>query len=293
MISFIGKLRDQWAQGKFLCAGIDPDLEKMLGDDRKRLTQKQLLDASVDISCNTIDATCDVAAAYKFNVGFFEELEFGGSAIRKIVAHAKQKAPRVPRIKDGKNGDIGNTNTAYARATFEAVSFDAMTVNPYVGCLALEPFLRNTDKGIIVLCRTSNPGSDEFQGRLVEPTRDEAEWLGVPYGKTVPFYRIVACRVRHLWNTRGNCALVVGATYPEELGIVRKIVGDDMPILVPGLGKQDGDLKASMRAGLTANGDGLIPNVGSDIMYAPEPSIAARRWHDNILAEVKAFEACE
>ncbi len=174
-------------------------------------------------------------------------------------------APDVPVILDAKDMDIGNTNTGYVRMAFEYCQADAITINPYLGMEAAQPFLDQKDKGIIVLCRTSNKGSGEFQDLLIK--------------SDMPLYQYVASRVAKYWNKNGNCALVVGATYPNELAQVRRIVGD-MPILIPGIGVQGGDVEATVKAGRDSRGQGMIINASRSIIFAsngPDFAEAARR----------------
>lgn len=216
----------------------------------------------------------------------------GASALRNTIAYIKDDYPQTPVILDAKRGDIGATNEAYTKAVFDVIGADAVTINPYLGEEANKPFLERADKGIIVLCRTSNQGAGEFQDLLVRVTSDEldillngfrdlrhehlmawGEWqVTTQDGQPVyfiPLYQVVAMRVAHHWNKHGNCALVVGATYPSELRLIRSLVGD-LPILVPGIGKQGGDLKAVIRNGLDSQKQGLIINSSSGIIYASE-----------------------
>jgi orotidine-5'-phosphate decarboxylase len=159
-------------------------------------------------------------------------------------------------ILDAKRGDIGATAEQYAREAFERYKADAVTVNPYMGGDTLEPYLAYPDKGVIVLCRTSNPGGDDFQMLPVQVN-----------GQSQPLYQYVAHKAATEWNRNGNVSLVVGATYPAELAAVRQIIGD-MPLLVPGIGAQGGDIQAAVQAGKTANGTGLVINSSRAILYA-------------------------
>jgi orotidine-5'-phosphate decarboxylase len=201
-----------------------------------------------------VEATKDLACAYKPNVAFYEAHGKDGLvALRRTIAAVHYLAPEVPVILDAKRGDIGSTNVGYAEAAFEFLQADAITVHPYLGAEALQPFLARAEKGIIVLCRTSNPGAGEFQN------------LSVNGGE--PLYRFVARRVASEWNKSGNCALVVGATYPDELREVRGIVGD-MPILIPGIGAQGGDVEKTVSAGKDSRGQGMIINSSRGIIFA-------------------------
>lgn len=246
-------LKTRWEQGLFGCIGldIDPDSEKF---PRHFLEQyKNKSQAMEMFGCIIADMTHSHVCAYKPNSAFYEAQGWEGMrALRNIVAYIKEKYPEIPIIDDAKRGDIGATSEQYARAIFETFGFDAVTLNPYLGRDALQPFLNYKHKGCIILCRTSNPGAGEFQD---EETKD---------GK--PFWQKVAEHVRDSWNANGNCLLVVGATYPDEMKEIRKIVGD-VPFLVPGVGKQGGDLNAAVLAGMDSNGEGIIINSSSAIIY--------------------------
>jgi orotidine-5'-phosphate decarboxylase len=165
----------------------------------------------------------------------------------------RQHYPHIPIVLDAKRGDIGATAEQYAREAFERYQAHAVTVNPYMGFDSVAPYLEWKDRGAIVLCRTSNPGGSDLQFLPVE-------------GK--PLYQHVAQMVAEKWNTNGQCALVVGATFPNELVQVRKIVGE-MPLLVPGIGAQGGDIQATVTAGKTASGTGMMINSSRAILYAP------------------------
>ncbi len=177
----------------------------------------------------------------------------GVVALKRTCDYLKATYPEIPIIIDAKRGDIGNTNAGYVEYVFDYLGADAVTVHPYFGSESLGRFLEREDKGIIVLCRSSNPGSGEFQDLLVD-----GEKLHIR----------VAKQVVHTWNARGNCLLMVGATYPEDLREVREIAGPDMPFLIPGVGAQGGDVAGTMRAGLGANGRGLIISSSRTIIFA-------------------------
>ena len=174
------------------------------------------------------------------------------------MAHMRAVAPNVPVILDAKRGDIGSTATQYAIEAFDRYQADAVTVNPYMGFDSIEPYLNYSNKGVIVLCRTSNAGGSDLQ------------FLNVSVGEhTRPLYQHVAHLVADKWNTNGQCALVVGATFPNEVKLVRDLVGD-MPLLIPGIGAQGGDLNATLKAGLTENGTGVMINSSRGIIYASQ-----------------------
>jgi orotidine-5'-phosphate decarboxylase len=200
-----------------------------------------------------VEATADIVCAYKINVAFYEAHGTEGiRALRRTIAIIRTVAPNVPIILDAKRADIGNTNAGYVSAAFSFFLADAITVHPYLGAEALQPFLEQKDKGIIVLCRTSNPGAGEFQDLRVNGE---------------PLYQVVARRVANEWNRNGNCALVVGATYPEELYQVRRLAGD-IPILIPGIGAQGGDVEKTVTAGKDNRGQGMIINSSRGIIFA-------------------------
>ncbi len=276
-------LASRWAEGKFVCAGLDPVFSKLPiplqagGEDHADT-------AILEFSTGIINAVGMSVCAFKPNVAFFSGKNKGlRRTLAMIFAYMHHRVPGVPTILDAKRADIGNTNAGYAAEAFEEFNADAVTVNPYLGEEALKPFLDQENKGIIVLCRTSNPGAREFQNQRVafetigqltdtlegpESTLPVGEWSNNSSGMfLVPLYQLVALRVARHWNKNRNCALVVGATAPQELATVRQLVGD-MPILVPGIGAQGGELKAVLEAGLTNNQDGLIINASRSILFA-------------------------
>jgi len=247
--TFRNLLDAQWKQGKFLCVGLDSDLEKIPETVRERGTRERI----VAFNRAIIDATRDLVCAYKPNTAFYESHgDEGWSALRETIQYINDSAPDVPVILDAKRADIGNTNEGYVYSAFDHLHADAITVQPYPGKEALKPFLDRADKGVIVWCRTSNAGGSEFQDLLVDG---------------VPLYKVVAEHVAKEWNTNGNCGLVVGATYPDELREVRSIVGD-MPILIPGVGVQGGDLGKTVAAGKDAHGSGMIIAVSRAVIFA-------------------------
>ncbi len=221
-----------------LCIGLDPDPELISGIDLLHFNRA------------IIDATSDLVCAYKPNLAFYEALGIEGMELLvKTVEHIPKD---IPVIADGKRGDIGNTARAYARALFLTFGFDAATVSPYLGTDCIEAFTSYTDKGVFILCRTSNPGALDFQN------------LPGPGG--VPLYELVARKARE-WNTRGNIGLVMGATYPEELRVVRHLC-PDMPLLIPGIGPQGGDLASAVRYGTDDSGEKAIIVAARQVLYA-------------------------
>jgi orotidine-5'-phosphate decarboxylase len=200
-----------------------------------------------------VEATSDLVCAYKPNLAFYEALGADGwEGLRRTLATIP---PHIPIIADAKRGDVGSTSEAYARALFDVLGFDATTLSPYVGLEGLEPFLRYDDRGLLILCKTSNQGSGDFQDLIVE-------WRG----QRLPLYQVVARRVVE-WNGRGNCGLVVGATYPSQLQAIRALA-PDLPILIPGVGAQSGSLEEAVRLGVDRRGELAIVNVSRSILYA-------------------------
>ena len=261
---FHWRIKERWEEDKFVCVGLDSDYTQISEAVRNKLIQqgtaKNISPEEILLGFNQaiIDATWDLVCAYKPNIAFYEGLGLQGlSALIRTVTYINQRAPGVPVIGDMKRADIGNTNLGYVRAAFEVFGFDAITVHPYLGGEALQPFLDRADKGIFVLSRTSNPGAGEFQDR-----RDESDRL--------PLFKRVAEAVVE-WNKNENCGIVVGATYPEELGEVRQIVGD-MPILIPGIGAQGGDVEKTVKAGKDSKKQGMIINSSRGIIFASKGS---------------------
>lgn len=249
-----------------LCVGLDPDIERLpLGVDGVAAFQRAIIEATTDLVC-----------AYKPNLAFYEALgEPGLQALRDTLAAVPSD---VPVIGDAKRGDVAHTARAYARAMFDHWGFDAVTVSPYLGADSLEPFLEREDRGVFLVCRTSNPGARDFQDLPVLIDGDGGG--GRPFDglRTLPLFEVVAQRAQR-WNTRGNLGLVVGATYPEELGRLREMC-PEMTFLVPGVGAQGGDLEACLRRGLDADGGGLVINVSRQVLYASSGddfAAAARR----------------
>jgi len=244
-VSFIDKLKSKWNQGKFVCVGLDR--------------------GNFEFDKTIIDQTSDLVLAYKPQSAFYETSPDGWENLKRTIDYIHQNHPDIPVILDAKRGDIGNTNEAYVKAIFDNLGVDAVTVSPYLGKDSLQPFLDRVDKGIIVLVKTSNPNSGEFQDLQVE-------------GR--PLYQIVAEHVKD-WNTSGNLAVVVGATHPQDLAEVRKIV-EDMPILVPGIGAQGGDLKATLESGLNSQKQGLIISSSRSIIDSENPKEATQILHSQI-----------
>lgn len=246
-MNFYQKLNHAWEQtGSLLCVGLDPDVTRI---------PPCLQGAAAPIfefNRAIIDATAELASCYKPQFAHYAAAGLLNE-LRDTIDYIRERAPHSVVILDFKRGDIGSTARHYAEEGFEVYGADAVTVNPYMGGDTLKPFTEYKDKGVIVLCKTSNPGSAELQGLKIEGGRE--------------LYLHVAEKATREWNRNQNLALVVGATYPAELGAVRQIVGD-MPLLVPGIGAQGGDLEGTLKVGLTASGTGLMINSSRGILYA-------------------------
>lgn len=257
----------QWERRNFVCVGLDSEFGKIPESARRSGNECEVSVPNTIVAFNRaiVEATKDLVCAYKPNAAFYEAHGAEGiAALHRTIADIHAIAPDVPVILDAKRGDIGNTNAGYAEMAFDYLQADAITVHPYLGAEALQPFLERKDKGIFVLCRTSNPGADEFQDLVV-------------HGRLL--YQFVAYRVAKHWNQHKNCGLVVGATYPDELREVRDTVGD-MPILIPGIGAQGGDVEKTVAAGKDSRGQGMIINASRSIIFAsqgPDFAEAARR----------------
>ena len=270
MSTFISRLQDSWARNDSLvCVGLDPEIE--------RFPEHIAAHASPIFQFNKaiIDATADLVCAYKPQFAHYAAYE-AEDQLQRTIEYIHETYPDIPVILDSKRGDVGNTAERYANEAFERYGADAVTVNPYLGGDSLEPFLKHADRGVIVLCRTSNPGARDLQDLTVDA-----------HGRRL--YHVVADLAAQHWNTRGNCLLVVGATYPQELADVRRIVGE-MPLLVPGVGAQGGDVAAAVRSGQTAAGTGLLISSSRGILYASRGedfAVAGRMATEQLRGQIK------
>ena len=248
-----------------LCVGLDPDPELMppaLG--------------VLEFNRKIIDATSDLVCAYKLNLAFYEALAGGFEILKQTVRYIPAD---ILSIGDGKRGDVGNTSRAYAKSIFENLNFDAATVNPYLGFDSVEPFLKYTGRGVFILCRTSNAGAVDFQSLSC---KTETGFR--------PLFEVVAQKAEE-WNTNGNIGLVVGATYPEELKQIRQ-KHPDMPILIPGIGAQGGDLALAVRYGVDQKGQKAIINSSRQIIYASRGTDfaeAARRIAQGLRDQINSY----
>jgi orotidine-5'-phosphate decarboxylase len=245
-VSFAAQLRQRWHRHEtLLCVGLDPDPERLPAALQGRP------DAVFEFCRAIVDATADLVCAFKPQIAHFAALG-AEDALRRLIAHVHAAHPGVPVILDSKRGDIGSTAARYAAEAYDRYGADAATVNPYLGRDSAQPFLARPERGVVVLCRTSNPGSGEFQDLRCDG---------------LPLYQHVALRVARDWNAHGNCMLVVGATWPDELRQVRALVGD-LPFLVPGIGAQGGDVEAVVANGAGSDGTGLAISSSRAILYA-------------------------
>ena len=245
-MSFTERFRQiQTQRRSLLCVGLDPEPSRLPDILRGHP------DAVFEFCRAIVDATADLVCCFKPQIAHFAA-QRAEDALERLIAHIHTAHPGVPVILDAKRGDIGSTALHYATEAFDRYRADAVTANPYLGRDAVQPFLDRADRGVILLCRTSNPGARDLQDLDVG-------------GR--PLYQHVAQLVARDWNANGNCAVVVGATYPQELAAVRALIGE-MPILVPGVGAQGGDVAAVVRNGKNADGTGLIISSSRAILYA-------------------------
>jgi len=243
---FMQALQQAWTRNNSLvCVGLDPEPSKFPAHLQGRA------DAVFEFCRGIVDATADLVCSYKPQIAHFAALR-ADDALERLIAHIHAKHPGIPVILDAKRGDIGSTAQHYVSEAFDRYAADAVTLNPYLGRDSVQPFLDRADKGVILLCHTSNPGAADLQDLDVG-------------GK--PLYQHVAQIIARDWNIHGNCALVTGATWPEQLAEVRAIVGD-VPLLVPGIGAQGGDVEAVVRNGRTTAGTGLMISSSRAILYA-------------------------
>lgn len=244
-----------------LCVGLDSDYDSL----PERFKNEEL--PQFAFNRWIIEQTHACTSAYKPNIAFYEARGIEGMrALEATQGYLHEHHPDILTICDAKRADISSTNRGYVTAIFDHLDFDAVTLNPYLGGEALAPFLAREDKACILLCRTSNRGAGEFQDLAVD-------------GK--PLWYLVAEHVSQMWNTRGNCMLVAGATYPDELHRIRALVGE-MTLLVPGIGTQGGDIEQAMLAGMNSQGRGMIVNASRAVIFADDPASAARALRDTM-----------
>jgi orotidine-5'-phosphate decarboxylase len=261
-MDFLKAIKSAWRhKNTLLCIGLDPDLNKIPSHI------KNIDSPFFEFNKAIIDSTHDLVCAYKPQIACYSA-RGSESDLERTIDYIHEHHPQVPVILDSKRGDIRSTAEMYAMEAFDRYHADAVTVNPYLGSDALTPFLNRREKGVIILCKTSNPGAGEIQDRESN-------------GKKI--YRIIAEKASSEWNYNGNVLLVVGATYPEELGEIRTISGD-MPLLVPGIGTQGGDVREAVINGRDRNGTGIIINSSRAIIYASPGTDFAKAARNAALA---------
>jgi orotidine-5'-phosphate decarboxylase len=275
MGTFAELLRGAWSRSDSLvCVGLDPEPAQFPAAFAHRP------DAIFEFCRAVVDATADIVCAFKPQIAHFAAHR-AEPALERLVAHIHTAHPGIPVILDAKRGDIDSTASRYAAEAFDRYGADAVTVNPYLGRDAVQPFLDRADKGVFLLCRTSNPGARDLQDLVVKGGESDGRRL----------YEHVARMVAREWNANGNCALVVGATYARELGEVRALAAG-IPLLVPGIGTQGGDVAGSVRHGCTSDGTGLILSSSRAILYASQENDfadAARAATMALRSEVNAY----
>jgi orotidine-5'-phosphate decarboxylase len=245
-MNFYSKLEKSWAKsGSLACVGLDPLISKMpthLQENRNSI---------FEFNKAIIDATADIVCAFKPQIAYFSSQK-AENALEETIAYIHENYPDVPVILDAKRSDMDSTAEQYAIEAFDRYKADALTVVPFQGTDAIKPYLDRKDKGIILLCKTSNPGSSDLQDLRVDGE---------------PLFRLIARRAANDWNTNNNVALVVGATQPNDLREVRKLIGK-MPVLVPGIGAQGGNLESTVLYGTNQNNTGLIISASRSVIYA-------------------------
>lgn len=269
--AFVAKLRAvSRAHQSLLCVGLDVDLAALPEHIARERDPVYVFNRAI------IDATVDLVCAYKPNLAFYEAL--GPAGLDALYRTVQYIPKHIPVIADAKRGDIGSSAQAYAKALFDVGGFDACTASPFLGQDAVAPFLAYRDRGVFFLCRTSNPGGADFQ---------ELRVIDGDSGRSRPLYEVIAARVQ-AWNGHGNCGLVVGATFPAELRSVRALA-PDLPLLIPGVGAQGGDLAAAVRYGVDTAGELAIINSSRQVLYASRArdfASAARAVAQRLVAEI-------
>lgn len=268
-MKFVEMLKARWRTADtLLCVGLDPDPARF--PEHLRSTD----DAIFDFCRSIVDATADFVCAFKPQIAYFASAG-AEDALQRLIAYVRATYPAVPVILDAKRGDMASTAEHYAREVFERYDAHAVTLSPYLGFDSIEPYLAHADRGAFLLCRTSNPGGADLQ--MLDTGGEH-------------LYERVA-RLAATWNRGGQLGLVVGATYPNELARVRELVGE-MPLLVPGIGAQGGDVEASVRAGQTADGTGIVVNSSRAIIYASQGddfAVAAKRAAQRARDEINRY----
>lgn len=263
-MKFTEKLQAAWqSQNSLLMVGLDPDIQRF----PEEIAQDK--NAIYEFCTGIVDATAEFACGFKPQIAYFASQE-AETQLANICQYIQKNYPHLPIVLDSKRGDIGTTAEHYAHEAFSRYRADAVTVNPYMGFDSIEPYLAWENKGVIILCRTSNPGGSDLQFAQLESGE--------------PLYLHVARLVAEKWNRTGQCALVVGATFPEEIAKVRAVVGPDMPLLIPGIGAQGGDIDSTVTAGCNAEAMGIMINSSRAILYAS----AGSNWREAAAQTAKA-----
>jgi orotidine-5'-phosphate decarboxylase len=239
-----------------LCVGLDSEIEKIPAHLKKKGYPQYEFNKAI------IDATVDLVCSFKPNSAFYEaEGDSGLLQLKMTADYLRKNYGDIPLILDMKRGDIGNSNNGYINYAYNYIHADAVTLNPYLGQEAIKPFLEREDKGVFILCRTSNPGAGEFQDLRINGQK---------------LFEYIAMRVVEKWNFNDNCGLVVGATYPEELNIVRSIA-EDLPFLIPGVGSQGADLQKTVEFGTDKTGFNAVINSSRSVIFAsPDSNFASK-----------------
>ena len=272
--SFLEKRVDDCSS--LLCIGLDPHVSDI---------KEPTAESAREFCLNLIKQTSRYAAAFKPNAAFFEVFgPEGWTALKQVIeaiqAESHRLSSMIPVILDAKRGDIASTAEAYAKSTFEALGANCITLSPYLGKDSIDPFIQNSEKGVFLLCKTSNPGSGDLQDlRVTTDNGPQTTVNGQP--STVYLYEHVA-KLAQQWNTKNNIGLVVGATHVEALKRVRS-AAPDLWFLAPGVGAQGGELESALKAGLRNDGKGMLINVSRSIARAEKPRLAAAELRDQIL----------
>ena len=276
--SFLEKRVDDCSS--LLCVGLDPHVNDL---------SEPSAAAARDFCLNLVKQTSRYAAAYKPNAAFFEVFGADGwTALKQVIeainGESNRLGSRIPIILDAKRGDIASTAEAYAKSIFETLGVDCTTLNPYLGKDSIDPFIQNAEKGVFLLCKTSNPGSSDLQDLMVldEERGKMREGDLFPLSSFIPLHIKVA-QLAQQWNTKNNIGLVVGATYVEVMKRVR-LAAPDLWFLAPGIGAQGGELELTLKSGLREDGKGMLISVSRSIARAEKPGIALAELRDAILA---------
>jgi uridine monophosphate synthetase len=264
--SFLEKRVDD--SSSLLCIGLDPHISDLPSPTAA---------SARDFCLNLVKQTSPYAAAFKPNAAFFEVFGAEGwTALRQVIEAVREESDRlgsrIPVILDAKRGDIASTAEAYAQSAFESLGADCITLSPYLGKDSIEPFIKDSEKGVFLLCKTSNAGSMDLQNLLVLPMGSD---------NPMPMYIYVA-KLAEQWNEKNNIGIVVGATHPQIMEMIRA-AAPDLWFLSPGVGAQGGELQSALKSGLRKDGKGLLLPVSRAISRAESPAKAAAELRDAML----------